>query len=354
MKLLSLLTFIIAIPVHASVCDVNNPQKKFQPKYAKHFDISYFKNYKIITVDQEKYLLANGPVDCIFSETKIKTPVKNVAMMSTTYLPALVMLNKEKTLKAFQDKKYIVSNAFDLENIQELSFKFNPEDLLKLKSDLIMGYSSNLSTPNQQHIFHTLKIPVVINNDFEEKTPLARAEWLIFTASFFNEEEKAIGLFKQIEKDYLLIKKQNQNLKKAEVLVGDIQAGFWVTCGGESDLAQLITDAGGELAFSKASSNTQNISLEEVYQKKNSYDVWLPNNMWESEKEKSEALARDPRYKFIKASRIFNNNLILNKYKSSDYWETALQRPDLLLKDLSALFHPDIYKKHTLQWYRQL
>ncbi len=354
MKFLCLLIFIVAIPLHASVCDVISPQKKFQPRYAKHFNISYFKNYKIISVDQEKYLLANAPVDCIFSEIKIKTPVKNVAMMSTTYLPALVMLNKEKALKAFQDKKYIVSSAFDLQNIQELSFKFNPEDLLKLNSDLIMGYTSNLSTPGQMHIFHTLKIPVVMNKDFEEKTPLARAEWLVFIASFFNEEEKAVDLFKQIEKDYLLLKQKNQSLEKAKVLVGDIQAGFWVTCGGESDLAQLISDAGGALAFSKSSPSTQYISLEEIYQNKSSYKIWLPNNMWESEKEKREALARDPRYKFVKVDQTFNNNLALNKYKSSDYWETALQRPDLLLRDLSALFHPEVYKEHKLRWYRKL
>jgi iron complex transport system substrate-binding protein len=65
-------------------------------------------------------------------------------------------------------------------------------------------------------------------------------------------------------------------------------------------------------------------------------------------------MKHDPRYRTLKAIRVYNNNLILNDNKSSDYWETAMQRPDLLLKDLSALFHPEYFPGYQLRWYRKL
>ncbi len=351
---ISLTILFLSLSLQATVCDFTKPLKSYSPQYAKHFSIDYHKNFKIIHVDQEEYLLSGAPLDCSSPIVLIHTPVKKVVMMSTTYLPSLELLNVQKSLVAFQGKQYIVNKSFDLNSIKEVSYKFNPEDLLSLKADLIMGYDANLSGANQKKTFKSLNLPVVLNKDFEETNPLARAEWLIFISSFYNQEEKAIEIFKQITSDYKKLKNEISALKKTKVIVGDIQSGFWITCGGKSDLAQLITDAGGILAFSRPSPNTQKVSLEEVAQSKNIYDVWLTHNLWESSTAMKNAVAHDSRYKFINAREVYNNNLIMNKSKSSDYWETAMQRPDLLLKDLSAILHPESFRGYNLHWYRKL
>jgi iron complex transport system substrate-binding protein len=348
--LLSLMSFLL----NAKECNLSSPLKSFHPKYAHHFFIDYYVNFKVIHVDVEKYYLITGQIDCTFKGVTIKTPVKHVAMMSTTYLPALELLNMEKSLNAFQGKDYIVSKKFDLGKLQEISYKFNPEDLLKLNSDLIMGYSSNLSTPHQKKILESLNLPVVINKDFEETRPLARAEWLIFISSFYNSEEKAINIFSTIENQYVNLTRENTKLSKSQVIVGDIQGGVWVTCGGTSDLAQLIIDAGGELAFAVQSPQTQRISLEKIALAKKYYDIWLTHNMWDSKEEKKRAVQKDSRYNFINAKEAFNNNKITNSHKYSDYWEMGLQRPDLLLKDLTAIFHPEILKSYDIHWYKKI
>ena len=76
--------------------------------------------------------------------------------------------------------------------------------------------------------------------------------------------------------------------------------------------------------------------------------------MWASKKELDEALKKDKRYMLVSAKNIYNNNLIMNINQSNDYWETGLQRPDLLLLDLSAIFHPEDYKGYKSHWYRKL
>lgn len=339
-----------------SECNVSVPLKTFQPKFARFFKIDYFKNFKIVHVNKDQYLLSDHlNLGCEFPMPQVRTPVKRVVMMSTTYLPALELLQVEKSLIAFQGKRYIVSPSFAQDKIQEVAFKFNPESLLGLKADLIMGYESNLSAPKQRQIFQSLKLPVVINKDFEETTPLGRAEWLIFTASFYNQEEKAQKIFNLISNDYLGLKYLNAKLtSKPKVLVGEIQNGYWVTAGGESDLGQMIADAGGEMLLKKASTATQKISLEELSQLKMPVEFWITHNSWNTHADLVSAQKKDSRYLLITAKNIYNNNLIKNKNMFLDYWERGMQRPDLVLADLTFLFHPNQLPKHKLQWYQKL
>jgi iron complex transport system substrate-binding protein len=351
-----LILFIMPLTLKALECDLSRPLKRYHPKYATHFSIDYFKDFKILHVDNDQYVLSpNSILNCELSLPKILTPVKKVVMTSTTYLPALELIHQEKSLMGFQGKRYIVSTAFPLDKIVDVAFKFNPEYLLGLKADLIMGYDANLMSPSQRQVFSSLKIPVVLNKDFEEKNPLGRAEWLIFISSFYNQDEQAINIFKSIEKNYLDLKEKNlKTTKRPLVLVGEIQNGYWVTCGGESDLGQMIQDAGGVLALKRPSANTQQISLEELGQGKQVFDIWLTHNNWASKNERDIAFKQDHRYSLISAKNIYNNDLITNKNKSNDFWETGLQRPDLLLLDISALIHPEEYIGHKLRWYRKL
>lgn len=351
-----LLTLFFSVASLAS-CLEGNPSSTFTPRHARHFKIHYYKNFKVVEVGSDSYLLASTKMNCADDEklqAVVKTPVSSVAFMSTTYLPALEILGVEKSLIAFQGKQYIVSKAFDKTKLRDLSYKFNPEDLLNLNAGLVMGYSSNLSDPKQKNIFKKLSLPVVINKDFEETSPLARAEWLVFISAFYNMEEKAKAVFNDIESQYYKVKAENQKRPNKKVIVGSIENGFWVTSGGKSDLAQLIQDAGGELAFTSNSNETQRLSLEFVLKEKRTFDVWLTHNSWVSEKDKSDALKKDQRYQHIKAERVFNNNLTRNESGATDFWETAVQRPDLLLQELSSILHPDVYKNDNLKWYRRI
>ena len=347
-----LIIFLFSFSIAAKDCELGSPLKIFHPKYATHFSIYYYKNFKVIHTDDDSYFLAEKAIsNCETKMQRITTPVEKVVMMSTTYLPALLLIKKEKTLQGFQGKNYIVSSGFQLNKVQDVAYKFNPEYLRGLNSDLIMGYDSNLSSLSQRQLFKKLKIPVVLNRDFKEKTPLARAEWLIFIASFYNQDEPAKEIFNSIEKKYLTIKEKNlKENKKVKVLVGDIQNGKWISCEPGSDLIRLIEDAGGIIRSQK----TQSISLEELSQDKVVYDVWLTNNMWASKKELEDASKKDNRYSLINAKNIFNNNLVINANKSNDYWETGMQRPDLLLLDLSAAFYPQNYQDYKMHWYRKL
>ncbi len=355
-----LLLFILSFTLHAKECDLHFPLKVFKPKFAKNFYINYFKDFKVVYVNERQYLLSSKvDLDCELPINKITTPAKKVIMMSTTYLPALQLLKVENSLIGFQGKRYIVSKLFNLEKIIEVSSILNVEFLFKIKPDLVMCYTSNISSENQIETFNSLKIPLVINKDFEEKTPLGRAEWLIFISSFYNQEDEAQNIFNVISDDYIKLKKANSQFKiRPKVIVGEIQNGFWTTSGGESDLAQIIADAGADMIFSKKSSTTQKISLEELSQFKIDIDYWLPQNTWRNHTEFVQALKNNTHYSLISPkinlNNIYNNNLIRNKDGFNDYWETGMQRPDLMLQELSQIFHPEMALSKKLRWYQKL
>jgi iron complex transport system substrate-binding protein len=227
-----------------------------------------------------------------------------------------------------------------------------PEELLKIKPELIMTYEINNSLHESIEKLRKLKLPVVINDDYKETNSLARAEWLIYTASFFNREDDARKIFKSIIEKYESVKKsiaKKNNIRK-KVLVGSIQNGSWVTCGGKSDLATLISDAGGDLLLASNDHQTQSRSLEDLYALPINVNVWLTQNYWKDLR----ATKQDLRYSKIQTKNIFNMHAKINAAGANDYWEMGMARPDLMLEDIASMLHPEYFSKHQLIWYKKL
>jgi iron complex transport system substrate-binding protein len=321
----------------------------FTPKYAKHFKIEYYKNYKVIFSNQAQYILVNNKLNYNCTNV-INVPVKRIALTSTTFLPSIELIDEEKSVIGFSGKKYIYSNKFNLNEIQELGNDPRIEKLIQLKSELVIANKDSTTTPTKIKLFNKFNIPIVLNSDFEEESPLGRAEWIVFNSSFFNKEEKAKSIFKNIEKQYLELKeilKKSAHMKR--VLVGEIQNGKWAIPGGLSDLAIMIKDAGGEMLFAKPTRQTQYIPLEEIIKNRINVDVWLTHNNWTHINE----LNKNSIYKFVNFKSIFNYNKKVNIQNANDYWEMGMQRPDLMLNDLKNVFSENL-KDSELIWYKKL
>jgi iron complex transport system substrate-binding protein len=334
-------------------CQKNKPDHTYTPRESKSFSIDYYEGYRILHRGNDQVLLRNKLTKllCQTHLFQIETPVEKVIMTSTTQLPALELLDVAKSLIGFQGRKYIYSNVFLKEKIIDISLPLIQEELLKIKPDLVMSYDLNISSKKAIVNMRKLNIPLVLNNDYLEQNSLARAEWIVYTASFFNKEADAIKIFDKIVLKYNTVKKMVKSLPKhKKILVGDIQNGKWVTCGGRSDFAQLISDAGGELLLASKRPTIQRRSLEDLYLISAPADVWLTQNNWVNKNE----LSKDSRYKKINAKKIFNNHQRISTLGANDYWEMGMARPDLLLEDLASILYPELFLKHTLFWYKQL
>lgn len=348
----SLLLLFINISF-ASNCEDLKPIASFQPQHAKYFSFAQYEKFKIVESgrgpERDKFIVASGKINCETKLSVIYTPVKRFIATSTTHLPFLDFFKLEDTLVAFQGKNYISNPKLRSKKISEISYQLNAEQLLNLRPNLVMAYKSNLPAWKGLKDFRKFNLPIVLNWDFQEEHPLARAEWIIFNSLFFEKDEEAKKLFAKIVADYTNSKTAAQKFKKKKVLVGDIQNGKWVTCGSRSDLGLLIQDAGGELVLDNDKSQTQFLSLELAFKKSKDADLWLPQNTWINLNQ----IKADARYGQLQTLTIYNNTKMLNAHGFNDYWETGLARPDLMIKDLIHIFHPEVSKDDTL-WYKKL
>lgn len=347
--LLIIITFITA-PLFAKDCEEEKLIREYKPYYAQFFKIRYYSGFKIIDSKNDRYMVADKKPECTTSLPLFSSSVKKFIATSTTHLPFLEQFSLEKSLIAFQGTRYIYSPKLRTEAVRDIHYQLNPEELISLKPDLVMAYSANLSSLERLGELRKMGIPIVLNHDFEESHPLARSEWLVFSAAFFSKDAQAEKFFKTIMARYLKLKKSAQTKTKKVVLVGEIQNGQWTTCGGESDLATLIEDAGGEIWLKSQSKETQYVSLEKVYQMKPRPSLWLTQNNWH---DLSEA-KKDSRYKIFLGIPAYNNNALLNPYGFNDFWESSLMRPDLLLSDLITILKNGKLPKSKLVWYKEI
>lgn len=336
----------------AGECEAEKMLSQFIPEHSKAFKISYYKSFKIVNVEnREKYLISfSSKLECKTRLPVLKLEANKIVATSTTHLAFLNFLKLEKKLIGFQGKNYIVNDRYEKKNLKNVSFQLNAEELMAIKADLILAYKSNLPVWKSLRDYHQLGLPLVLIWDYKEPSSLARAEWIILESAFINKEKEANLFFQQMKQEYLKTKNSLARLPRKKVLVGDIQNGRWAACGGKSDLAGMISDAGGELFLKNNSVETQFLSLEKILSNKEMPDVWITHNNW---RENADAL-KDVRYKPFFNVIKYNNNKKLNKAGFNDYWEEGMSRPDLLLKDLASVIHQDKFAGNDLIWYRKL
>lgn len=349
-SILFILALLTTMTTMAAECESQKILSEYKPYYAKLFSVKYYKDFKIVTSGIDKFIVSEKKnLECATKLPMILSKVERFVATSTTHLPFLKKFSLEKTLVGFQGVNYIFDPTLRHQNIKNINYQLNAEELISLRPDLVMAYTANITSEKKLKDLRSLQIPIVLNHDFEEQHPLARAEWIVFTALFFSKDLEAQKFFKEIESNYLKIK--NSVVKtKPLILVGDIQNGKWATCGAQSDLAILINDAGGTLLLNRQSPETQYFSLEEVLSIKTSPAIWLTQNTWINKSK----ISSDSRYSRFSKIPVYNNNKLVNAAGFNDYWETGLSRPDLLLQDLHGIFHPEKNLNLSSIWYKEL
>ena len=345
---------------------------KVSINYAKGFAVEYHNNYKIVTVKNPwreaktgfKYILVQcgTPAPEGFKETEVITvPINTVASLSTTHLPHLAKLGVVDKLVGVSNYKTIntpeVVEKIKAGKIAELgNNNLNVERLLELNPDLITTYGTgNPQTDNHGKLLEA-GLKVAINAEYMETSPLGRAEWLKFTALFFNKEDIAEKEFSEIAKKYQDIAEAVKSIKKRpKVFTGFNFKGTWYTPGCKSYAAKYLADAGADYFCAENSSGSTPLSFENVFERAAKADYWL--NVSQSWQTLKDVITEDSRYgdfQAFKKGNVYNNNANLNENGGNDYWESGISNPDLVLADLIKIFHPELLPNHKLVFYQKL
>lgn len=382
-----LLAFVGALPMSAQApienlvdgcVETYDPSVDYFPvesevTHAEGFEIEYFNHYKVITVTRPwqqaetlfTYVLVQcgAPVPEGYEDAAvIEVPTQRVITMSTTYLPHFVDLGLVDTIIATDEFDFVYSpevrERIDAGELSEIGggSTVNVELALDLEPDVIFTYGLGSPDYDAHPVLIDAGLNVALNSDYMETSPLGRAEWLKFTALFFNREAEANAIFDEIVTRYTELTELAATAEEQpKVLVNAMYGDTWYVSGGASYVAEFIADAGGAYAFADdESSGGVPLDFESVLEAAQDADVWLNPNYWFS---LADGLAEDARYSEFAAFEnggVYNNVARVNATGGNDFLETGAAHPELVLADLIAIFHPELLPDHTLTFYMPL
>lgn len=346
----------------------------FYNTYAKGFHINKYDNFKIVSVFnpwqhakgvEYKYVLTKNPdlvPDSLREHEIIKVPVKKIVCLSTTHLAFMKELGLADAVCGVSAPEFIYDTIFR-ERINEGKIAnvgydqaMNIETIISLKPDFVMAYGVGSESSGQFQRLKQLGIKVVFNAEYLEQTPLGKAEWINFVAAFFGKEDSAANLFRLTAKNYNQLAQMAGAVKEKPVILSGLPwKGTWYVPGGKSYASSFIYDAGGDYLWKEdAGSESIPLSLETVLERANKADFWINPGSVESLNEITSMDSRMSSIKTLQEKKIYNFNKRLSPGGGNDFWESGVVHPDLILKDLIAIFHPELISNHTFVYYQLL
>ncbi len=342
-------------------------------EYARAWQVEYHKHYKVVTLltpwneatETFQYVLVQcgtpPPVDYPNAQL-FEVPIRTIVTMSSTQLPHLVKLNRVDSLVGHTDFANVntpaVRTLIDAGRLVAVGSgpDVNIEVVLEVDPDLLMPFG--LGTPEQDAHPKLLEagLPVAINAEYMETTPLGRVEWIKYMALFFNEEAQANLAFAETADRYNAMAKVARNVAEQPTAFTGIPRGdTWYMTGGNSYFARFLADAGARHLWAETdSTGTVPLSFEAVYDQALDGQFWFNTSSWTTLADAVAADARLANFAAYQAGHIYNNNARLNENGGNDYWESGLANPDVLLADLIKILHPELLPEHELVYYRRL
>ena len=289
------------------------------------------------------------------------TPIQKIVVTSTTHIPALELLNVENTLIGFPDTGYISSEKtralIDKGSVRELgqNENINTEVLLELRPELVIGFGIDGNNKTFENI-RKAGIPVIFNGDWVEKSPLAKAEWIKFFGVLFDKEKEADSIFNTIETDFLEAKKIAENaVRSPTILSGAMHKDIWYLPSGSSSEAILLKDANANYLWKETTDKgSLSLNFEVVFDKAKDADIWISPSYYASLEAIEKANPHYTKFKAFQNKNVYSFVNSTGKTGGVTYFEMGMARPDLVLKDLIKIVHPELLSDYEPHFFERL
>ena len=374
--LLSLCLFVACKQNKTTVSADSIGGQELSLKYAKGFSAKQFDTHKVLTITNawpnseityQFALLTENEVKSRegFDPSKfdhvINLPLNKIVVTSTTHIPALELLGVEDKLVGFPGCDYISSEKtrkrIENDEIRELGKNegINTEVLLELDPDLVIGFGVD----GTNRSFETIEksgIPVIYNGDWVESSALAKAEWIKFFGIIFNKEKEADSIFTEIEKNYLEAKNIAQQVKdRPSILSGAMYKDIWYLPNGTSPEAQFLKDANVNYLWEETSgSGSLALSFETVFEKGQNADIWLSPSYYRTLEDLENANDHYTKFDAFQNKKIFSFSNTTGKTGGVLYYELGISRPDLVLRDIIKICHPELLEEYQPYFFKRL
>ena len=309
-------------------------------------------------VEMSYFISRNGEqAPAGFTGPTIPAGAKQIVCMSSSYIAMLDALGQADRIVAVSGIDY-VSNPYIIahkDSIKDMGPEMNYELLLGLKPDVVLLYGIGDAQTAVTDKLKELSIPYMYVGEYLEESPLGKAEWMVALSELTDSRENGIEIFSEIPKRYQTLKDLTASVEqRPTVMFNTPWNDSWIMPSTKSYMAQLVNDAGADYIYKENTSNSSApIGLETAYGLIQKADYWINVGMAST---LDELKAVNPKFtdaKSVREKTAYNNNLRLTATGGNEYWESAVVRPDIVLRDLIHIFHPELVSD-SLYYYRHL
>lgn len=337
-----------------------------QIEFATGFELYLYDDFKILKTKEgtQSYVLHRKDVqipDSLKTYESVIVPVQTIVVTSTTHIPSLEMLGVENTLVGFPGLNYISSEKIrkriETNHVKEVgqNERLNSEILIDLSPEMVVSFT--ITESNQT--LETLKnagLKVLLNDDWNEKHPLGKAEWIKFFGALYDLDNKAAAVFENIKTDYEVAKQLAQTATtKPTILSGTLYEDVWYLPKGDSWSSQFLTDANTEYYWKDSSGvGSLALSFEEVFAIAQEADYWIGAGIFSSLEEMKKSNPHYNEFKAFQEGKIYSFSTKKGATGGALYYELAPNRPDLVLKDIIKITHPELLPDYELHFFEAL
>lgn len=377
MKKILLSAYIVTWVLLLSACGGGSKTSSLQAegdtvrmKYSSLLQIVKHADYTVVTIRNpwdtlkvlHTYLLADRekPLPEHLPEgTVVRTPLQKSVIYSSVHCSLWSELDELKGIGGVCGLEYIklpqIQEGCRNGSIVNVGNSMNPdiERIIDLRPDAIL--LSPFENSGGYGRVGKLNIPIIECADYMETSALGRAEWMRLYGLLLGKEAQADSLFAGIEKEYLTLTQQvkSQNLKRPTVISEMKNSSAWYIPGGNSTMGRLYQDAGADYVFAYLSnSGSVPLAFETVFDRGGYADIWLIKYNQPQDKTYSE-LERDyapyARFKAFQDRKVYGCNT-----NHVPFYEESPFHPELLLKDLIKIFHPELLPDYDLKYFSNL
>ena len=318
--------------------------------YATEFTVRDSADVRLVCIggNDRFALVKSGDVQVPEGYTKVQVPIQRTICMTALQLSNFTILDAHDVVKGITGTKNLFNDDINQRAKDGRIVKIGMEG--EFDTELILAANPDVIfiSPSKRGGYDAIRetgITLVPHLGYQELDPLGQAEWVKLVGMFIGKEREANEVFSGIERRYNELKEKVERLKGEEVqyptvFSGEMHYGTWHAVGGKNYLAQIFKDAGATYVIDDEETSGENLEFEKMYALAANADYWRILNSFPGEFRYEALKASEPRNELFKAFR--EKKVIYCNMKQTPYYEISPVMPDVLLKDLVAVFHPEL------------
>ena len=338
-------------------------------EYARGFSVRNHETHKELVIytpgtpDTAGYYIlyprwAEAPQTTSLKARLIPVPARTLACNSSTEIGALSVLRLYDKLIACSNPHY-VNDTIVRQRIRDgyvhgigRGMSRDVESLIGLHPEIYL--QDIYSSTDKDEDITASGINIVYYNNWKERNLLGRAEWFKVMAMLFGRNELADTTFQDMILRYNEAKKLTEGVTEIiPVMYGKDYKGVWYLPGEYSYITNLFKDAKVVYDFVPGELDNRPTSFKYVFANHRHKKLWLCLMTGELST-LEDFLSLNERYRHFDAAKegnIWVDRKRVNENGGNDFWESGPYHPDILLKDIIKIAHPELLPDYeTVYW----